>query len=88
MQAAASGRSLVVGAVGDAMEVPGRASESQPNVTGLPCELAVVPAYIGEPDYLHALQHLSEPGLKITGLFPVSRDDHLALTSGDGVLRR
>ena len=30
----------------------------------------MVPAYIGEPDYLHTRQHLSEPGLQVTGLFP------------------
>ena len=52
----------------------------------LQTEASVKSIYAGLPKWIESIQHLSELGFELSGMFPVSHDNSWRLLDLDGVL--
>lgn len=62
------------------------ATASLPRIRALLSELSLIPIYENAPHYLEALARYERAGFRASGLYPVSRDDDLAIIELDCVL--
>jgi hypothetical protein len=62
------------------------AERSLLEVRALQTEASVVGIYKGMPGYMETIDHLTERGFDITGMYPVSRDSALRLLEFDCVM--
>jgi FkbM family methyltransferase len=68
------------------IEVLRGAERSLLDVRALQSEASVVGIYKGMPGYMETIDHLTERGFDITGMYPVSRDSTLRLLEFDCVM--
>lgn len=59
------------------------ARNSLRDMAAIQCEVSAIPIYKGMPDYSTALAALKELGFDLSGLFPVTRDEHLRVIEFD-----
>lgn len=64
------------------------ANDTLSEVLALQTEVSVHPIYQNVPTYLEAIDHLNSLQFNLTGLFPVSRDEHLRIVEFDCVMVR
>ena len=79
---------LKIDAQGSEWDVLEGAADSLRRVRVVQVEAAVIPVYEGVRPYTEVIEHLGEAGLKLSGLFPVSRDRDLRIVELDCVLVR
>ena len=59
-----------------------------PNIKSLLSELSLIPIYDGMPTYLQALSTYQAAGFSVSGFYPVTRNEKLALNEVDCVMVR
>ncbi|HAL39724.1 MAG TPA: FkbM family methyltransferase [Polaromonas sp.] len=65
------------------LEVIKGARNSLRDMAAIQCEVSVIPIYKGMPDYSTTITTLKELGFDLSGLFPVTRDEHLRIIEFD-----
>lgn len=70
------------------LEVSNGAKAFLPEVCCMLSELSLIPAYEGMPGYLESLSRYNGEGFLVSGFYPVTRDDCLALVEVDCMLVR
>lgn len=68
------------------LEVLKGATKSLQDIRALQTEASIRPIYEGMPNYLKILDHLSQTGFDVSGIFPVLHDDAMRLIEFDCVL--
>jgi len=70
------------------LDVFAGAAGSLDHIVGLLSEVAFIPIYDGMPDYLEALAEYTRRGFRVSGFYPVTKRDDLAMIEADCVMVR
>lgn len=70
------------------IEVFNGATQFLPNVCCLLSELSLIPLYEGMPNYLESLARYNGAGFLVSGVYPITRNNNLALNEVDCMLVR
>jgi FkbM family methyltransferase len=70
------------------LEVLKGATQSLPRIVAMQSEVSFLPIYEGMPGFAEAIAHLRECGFDVSGLFPVTLDEHLRAVEFDCVAVR
>jgi FkbM family methyltransferase len=95
LDASLSDRDLTSGAMflkidtqGHDLRVFAGADAVLPQITGLCCEIPFKPLYAEDLDWHHAIRAYEARGFRLSGVYPVSRNDQLELLEGDALFVR